>query len=481
MLGADIRNQPSFSVSPSQIKWRDHEVRLFHYFRSEVAPQLTGLFDQEFWRDGLLRGTQSQPILWYACNAIAATHLLGRTGYDYTQPRPEHQTSDALSLQPYYQYQAALQSMRDLVSLPFVTDTTKINIIVASQLFIVLAMLRGDNMEMMAHYQNTFYACFRADSLFLFMEPPSYKYHSYWEGCTLRLRDDPFISLTEAYFELEPIWNNVVKVTMHPGCESPDFIKDGREFTQQLIEHYKERILKWERKLAYLRMRSCKSQDQSKFAVLDLRAASIKILLDAYVLEVSNICWDASTAAFGKLLDDAKHLIQLRYGAAEGTEIPSVAAAFGATPGLAGRVMTFSPMTNETLYLVARLCRHPILRRRACALLAHDYHLLPSVHTLMYMHLADAQIRLEEDVWRTTTESRPDATNVSLAECNCRRKHSFVCDCHRIYQTSVDEMTTTGAVLHLRTTDEYIHDRPWRTFRLHFNLHEKELTSLASV
>ncbi|OAA78730.1 C6 zinc finger domain protein [Akanthomyces lecanii RCEF 1005] len=502
-LGTDVTQQPTLSVNPSQIPRRDHEVQLFHYFRAEVAPQLTGMFDHEFWTNNLLRNTQLQPILWYACNAIAATHLLGRTGCGETQ---SHQNPDALPLQPYYQYQAALQSMRDLIALPFVTDTTKIDMIVASQLFIMLATLRGDNMEMMTHYKNTcmlvglwktwaqtrihrrldkhsiqaadsvVYTCFRADSLFLFMQPPSYKYHSYWEGCTLRLRDDPFVSLTEAYFELEPIWNNIVKVAVHPGPEGPEFVKEGHEFIQHICEHYKERLLKWDRKLADLRLRCREVEDRPALAVLDLRAATIKVLLYTCTLEVSSLCWDTRAAAFEKLLDDAKLLIELRYASAEQKEAASATAAVGGTLGLTSRAMTLSPMTNETLYLVARLCRDPAIRRRACALLAHDYHLAPSMHTLLYMHLADAQICLEENEWQIEA-----AVRESTSSCACSRERRFVCDGHRIYQTALGEMATTGAVLHLRTVDDYIHNRHWRTFPIRFNLHEKSVDTLTHL
>ncbi len=476
-------------------------MQLFHYFRSEVAPQLTGLFDQEFWKDNLLRNTQSQPILWYACNAIAATHLLDRTGGGDTQA---HQAPDALRLQPYYQYQAALQSMRNLVSLPFVTDTTKIDIIVASHLFIILATLRGDNMEMMAHYQNTcmliglwktwaqtrihrrldkhsiqaadsvVYTCIRADSLFLFMKPPSYTHHSYWEGCTLRLRDDPFVSLTEAYFELEPIWNNVVKVAVHPGPEGPEFVQDGRDFIQYVCDHYKERLSKWNRKLAELRLRCCEMKDRLALAVLDLRAASIKVLLYTCTLEVSALCWDECAVAFGRLLDSSKRLIELRYATAKQRDAVSAT-------GVTSRAMSLSPVTNETLYLVARLCRDPVLRRRAYALLAHDYHLAPSMHTLLYMHLADTQIRLEENEWQTDRAVRSNASMASSSSCSCSRERCFVCDGHRIYQTALDKMTTVSAVLHLRTVDDYIHARPWRTLPLHFELHKDGVDSLADL
>lgn len=492
--------QPTLSVNPRQVPRRDHEVQLFHYFRAEVAPQLTGMFDHEFWTDNLLQSTQSQPILWYACNAIAATHLLNRTGCGETQP---YQVPGVLPLQPYYQYQAALRSMRDLISLPFVTDTTKIDIIVTSQLFIILATLRGDNLEMMAHYKYTcmlvglwkiwaqtrihrrldkhsiqaadsvVYTCFRIDSLFLFMQPPSYTYHSYWEGCTLRLRDDPFVSLTEAYFELEPIWNNIVKVAIHPGPEGPEFVKEGQDFIQHICDHYKERLLKWNRKLDDLRLRCREVEDWPALAVLDLRAATIKVLLYKCAHEVSSLCWDACAALFGNLLDDAKPLIQLRYASAGQKEAVSAAAAVGGTLGLTSRSMTLSPMTNETLYLVARLCRDPDIRRRACAFLAHDYHLTPSIHTLLYMHLADAQIRLEENEWQIEAE-----VHENNSSCGCSREHRFVCDGHRVYQTALDEMTSAGAVLHLRTVDDYLHNRHWRTLTLQFSLHEKGADTL---
>ncbi|ATY62991.1 C6 zinc finger domain [Cordyceps militaris] len=509
--GADMAQQPSLSVSPRQIPRRHHEVQLFHYFRAEVAPQLAGLFDQDFWRDELLRSTQSQPILWHACNAIAATHLLDWTsGGGGSSSAPPA----LLPLQPYYQYQAALQSMRRLVALPFVTDTTRISMIVASQLFVVLAALRGDNAEMTAHYQNTcmlvglwrtwaqtrihrrrdrhtvlaadsvVYACFRADSLLLFLQPPGYRYHSYWDGCTLRLRDDPFVSLTEAYFELEPVWNNVVKAAVHPGPEVPDFITDGGEFTQHVLDHYKERIAKWERKLDALRRQRCggDAQDAPRLAVLELRAATVKMLLYTFALEVSALCWDACTADFGRLLDGAKRLMEMRYAAARRQDTPSVTTAVGDTPGRAGRLMALSPMTNETLHLVARLCRAPALRRRACALLAHDYHLAPSVHTLVYMHLADAQMRFEEAEWQQAEPgARCGATRMGSAACECSRARSFVCDGHRVYQTALEDMTATGAVLLLRTVDGFAHSRPWRRLPLYFTLQKKELVCLAEL
>lgn len=508
-FGADAIHQPSISANPIQIQRRDDEVKLFHYFRAEVAPQLAGLFDQDFWRHDLLRNTHSQPILWYACNAIAASHLLYRNQHGDTETISS--PSDALLLQPFYQYQSALQRMRDLIALPFVTDTTKIDIILASQLFVILAMLRGDNMEMMAHYQNTcmlvghwktwaetrihrrldkhalhasdslVYTCFRTDSLFLFMQPPSYKYHSFWEGCTLRLRDDPFISLTEAYFELEPIWNNVVKVAVHPGPEGPEFLNDGFEFTRGVIQHYKERLAKWGRKLAELKLRCKGASDKMALAILGLRATTIRLLLYNCALKISCLCWDACIGAFARLIHHAKLLIELRYAASEQSNTPSMTAALGGISGITGRSMILSPMTNETLYLVGRLCRDRVIRRKACALLAHDFYLTPSVHTLLYIHLADAQIRLEEAQWHAESEKTSKATDANTSSCSCNCELGHVCDACRVYETALSDLTATSAVLHFRTVDDYRHSRAWRITPLSFELQNRPLVQLSDI
>ncbi|KAJ6784060.1 hypothetical protein PWT90_00347 [Aphanocladium album] len=259
------------------------------------------------------------------------------------------------------------------------------------------------------------------------------------KGCTLRLRDDPFISLTEAHFELEPMWNNVIKGAIHPGPEGPVFQQDGQAFAEQFMQYYKERHSKWQRKPADLRVHCCELGERTAFSVLDLRAETIKVLLYNYAFKVSIISWDSCEAALEMLVNDAKLLIELRYAASQRHQTSTTSAALSSTPGTRGRVTTLSPITNETLYLVARLCHSPVLRRRACDSLAHDYYLAPSVPTLLYMHLADTQIDIEEAEWRKEFGSKSRITLVGADFCDCDNERAFICDGHRIYQTALDE------------------------------------------
>lgn len=490
---------------------RQHEVHLFHYFRTEVAPQLAGEFDQGFWSKYLLCNAQTQPVLWYACNAIAATHLLQRSGHAPLQPDGSNHPRDALPLQPYYQYQTALQRMRDLISSDTVADQVKFDIILASQLFVILSMLRGDVAETASHYHHTcmliglwrtwaetrihrrldkytiqtsdslVYVCMRTNSLILYMVNTKYLSHSYWEGCSLRLRDDPFISLTEAYFELEPFYDNVTQCCVHPGPEDPQYISYPY-FITELYDHYDARLVKWEGKWAELVPRCNEPGDELRISVLNLRVSLVKLLLRYRVLQPTELYWDDCTDVISALVDECKKVIELRYASSRRRMALEDTNSIWEKGGQQGLAVAITPMSNDTLYTIIRLCRDPVVRRRACALLLHDFYLTPSIHTLLFIHMADVQIRLEEARWQDQSATPSDDEASETPACECSREHSYICDGHRIFQTCIDDMSSAGAVFYYRTVEDFrTANLLWRTLRMNFTLHRPELEPLADI
>ncbi|KAJ6782228.1 hypothetical protein PWT90_08856 [Aphanocladium album] len=487
-------------VSPGEIPHRLNETDLFHYFRAEVVPEMAGAFDQEYWMGNLLRQAQAEPIVWHACNAIAAIHKMDRLEIYGASSLAGEQRS--LSLQPFEQYGAVIRQMKRLTKRGSLTLEQKRDIVLVSLLLCVFSFMRGDIQDCNTHTMSSFkmiqdwklweqtrlyrardihsvhaadsliYFCVRIETIGSHLRKPGHFYDYMWEGCSLKLRDDPFISLTEAYFELELICNAGTDITVRPGPKPVKFDDEGIRNAEELRRRYRIRLIKWEGKFKDF-ARSCRESDRLAVAILELRAAMMRrILFTEDALTVSETCWDSSTAEFARLIGAAKEIIAWRY-AAMGQDGNNP---HGHKSRHSSRIMTIGPMVNETLYLIARLCRDPIVRRQAIALLAHDFHLSPGIDTLLYIFMGDVIKDQEEREWDKVHQFQgiPSA-------CGCSRAQHVICDDHRICTSCLDDATRTGAVLWVKTVDDVNRDEAWRKIPMQYEAYRPELAPLCEI
>lgn len=487
-------------VSPGGTGRLSSELELFHYFRSEVAPKLAGALDQEYWTRNLLMHAQRQPVVWHTCNAIAAVQKLERLN-----PRWEYDLSgkqSSLEVQSYQQYLAAIDQMKKVIGKKAISDDEKQNAILVNVLFAVLALLRGNVAEFHVHILQSWrlvgtwklweqtrlyrlrdkhqvhpadsllYLCIRIESICCHFRPLHHKPIPGWEDCKLPLRDDPFISATEAYFELELIYNAGVDITIRPGPKSVLFTESQMADAEYLRGLYRDRLKKWERKYREFNA-SCGEEDELAHAVLELRAMLMRpILFTQDVLTASELCWDSAAATFAKVISAAKDVIALCY-ATDGRIGANVQ---GKQARYQGRTFRVAPMVNETLYVVGRLCRTPAVRNRAAALLAHDYHLSPDADTLLYMHMTNAIRQVEERQWNLAYQFEGVAS-----ACGCSRKELFICDGHRVCSTCLDQATRSSAVLLFKTVDDVLNGRSWSRIIMHYEQHVSEIVPLSEL
>lgn len=461
--------RPSPPAYPSQVGIKTQELHLFQYFRSEVVAQLAGVFDEEYWLGALLQQAQTQAALWHTCNAVAAVHKLERL-------REHNETAiigaeRPLVLQPYQQYHFAIQQTKKLVVRGNLALADQENVAMVNLLFALMALLRGEISEFNMHMRNgmklingfklwehtrlyrpheknrllpadsLLYMSLRLDSMSVLMRHMGHDDSPPFENCSLPLRDDPFISSTEAYLELELIYNAVTDTTICPGPKPrpPNYAVDQEDYA----DYYRPRLQKWEKKFGILKA-SCSASEKLGIAALELRAELLRMLLATQnELELLELRWDCAVTEFTSMVKHASEIILLRYARDKG--------------GIKSRTMTVAPMVNEVLFAIVRLCRNSNIRREAMNLLQHDYHLSPVVDTLMFIQMAKVILGLEESRWNKEVQQQNSAE-----DCGCSQVEQSICHGHRVTMCCIESADRNKATLCLKTVSDVWHGYPWR-------------------
>lgn len=459
-------------MSPGQLRVSWDEVDLFHYFRTEVADEIAGAFDENFWKVHLLRAVQTQPVLWYATNAVAAIHRRHRSrGLTASDAR--------LQVHALQRYNASVQHIMRLTKQPNLKRADKEDIILATFLFMVLAWLRGDIPECFLHYTNggnllgqwklydqlilfrktdrdkllpidsIFSMYWRADSMMMNMRAASFPNQDPFPGLKLPLRNEPFVSITDAYFEMEVIWN----ITTDTIFVSKDVDVGLR---QRIGASQKNRLGKWGEKFQQL-MSSKQHRSESEAAAitaLEIRVAILNIAVNLDITEFET-CWDLFDDDFGKALLLAEDLT------AQLTIPKSILAGKAYREG---RTLTFTPLLNESLHIIARHCRNPILRRRAVALLEFDFNRSAAIDTALYICMAIEVIEIEEKVWKRYPKEGTEAP------CGCITG-AFICNSHRVRDTSVLYPSEGMAELIAVTMDDFDRGNPGQKVSMAYGMY----------
>lgn len=379
-----------------------------------------------------------------------------------------------LYIQNFRQYHHALQELRKLAELPdaILSSADRQGMVLANWLFMILAMLRGDIAECFTHYRNgtrltgkwkmwlqtklyrpsdryslhaadsLVYLCIRCHSIMIHLRPTDYIADSVWPGCKLVLRDHPFISLTEACFELELIWNISLDATMELLSPDPNTVEEVSRI-ENIRNSIRKRATLWQQKFADFDSTRGQSH-QLATAVLRIRLCTTTILLFA---EAGNcaMSWDQMETAFDDVLEQAQHIIHLREARMDSF----------LNHKTQGRAVTVAPMINECLYVTVRLCRSPDIRRRAVALLRDDFFLSPTIDTALYIGMSEALINIEEKSWVNSTRQNPAST------CGCIFDQ-FICQGHRVRATAMEYPSEGTAILCAKTYNDIENYRPWQ-------------------
>lgn len=465
---------PAPAVSPGQRDPTGDEMELFYYFRNNVADQIAGEFDRDFWKIYVLQIAQKQPTIWYACNAIAALHREYRCKSNLTK---KHQK---IPIQTLELYSASIKHLILMTQQQNIDPQDLEHMLIANVLFMILSWLKGDlsktftlganGLNLIRKYklwertrlyrsdhQDVLFPvdsiCMmyvRADTITIHRRRSLLLSHTPWPESP-QLRDNPFVSVTQAYFELEVLWKAAQEITLSISAPPGVCPKEAEAYRESYRMHFRD----WERKFYDLHItKRLQRSDKPALLVLEIRVVLLKIILGLTISQLE-VSFDKFTSEFESTIVLAEEAYKEKCRLS-GT-------GFGiAKTSRDDKTITITPWLGELLFLVARRCRHPTIRRRAVALLVCDFYRSAAVDTSLYICMAKSIIEIEEKEW-----------NDGVSPCGCI-SHVFVCNGHRIRSTSVFYPAEGIAELTAITVDNWVHNNPPQKVILKYGLYKGE-------
>ncbi|KAJ3492531.1 hypothetical protein NLG97_g5330 [Lecanicillium saksenae] len=292
------------------------------------------------------------------------------------------------------------------------------------------------------------YMCTRFDTILLHMRQPEYSEDDGGPKCKPEPRDVPFVSVTDAYLQLEIIFNYTADIIISPG---PNAVFWNSQHTEQMewsIQIMRQRLSRWEGHFKQLKLRA-ENRHALPLKLLELRVKLLRLLMHAKSSNTPDeLCWDDFKAQFSLMIEDAKTILVMRYAAL---------AQSGKSPQRT-RTFTVTPMIKDLLYIIARLCRDPAIRRRTFALFAHDYYVSPDADTPTYIAMATAIKQLEETEWRATAVLQRNEPS-----CGCKGS------------------TRGYATLWVKTVDDVYNDGDWRKVQIKYGSYQPALIPLMEI
>jgi hypothetical protein len=200
-----------------------------------------------------------------------------------------------------------------------------------------------------------------------------------------------------------------------------------------------------------------------------MRILLMRIILGLDVTR-SEMSWDEFNALFQSALALAEELL---LGQQQATRriISDVRKASPKTSQV-GKEWAVALLLDVSLFLVARRCRHPGIRRRALALLEHYFSLTLGMDTAIFIGMTKAIIAVEEVAWASFPEGKRDEL-AAPAPCGCARG-VFICNGHRVIKTAVAYPSEGMANLLVVTGDDEQHGRPGRRIPLAYGKYTGE-------
>lgn len=372
---------PDVQPFPAGVAYSAESMSLFQYFKTDVASEFAGVFDQSFWTVGILQATNLQPAVWYAASAIAAIYrsykLIGDSRHRSKSGKLDPSSAVALK-----HYNASLKCIVDIFQQPRLTMVDKEVLLVTTMLFAILCRLRADLREAYSHLLNGLQlleqwdlcdstaghggggGLLSIDSLRVTFLRMYYQTASMREwsrprfeslGFTSGIVPVPFMTATDAFNEMELIWN-AARSNKHYIINALRGVHRPQDNMSGVWAAYRV----WKTKYQNFKKAS-RSQTASEMSLLllDIRTEMMEVMSQVDYADIMS--WDNYEASYKRILDLCERVCQIDDTYTDGD------------PRLTKnrkRQFAVTPSVCEPLYDVSHWSRNPKTRRRALDLLS---------------------------------------------------------------------------------------------------------------
>lgn len=456
--------QPAVKITPPQVDATREEIELFHYFRVVISGQITGAFDETSWTDNLLQAIQQQPAIWSACIAASALH---RVYIDMpTMKTTVASQRDSLYLMGLKQYHASLKHIISITQQEIVSLDEQLSILAANLLFLALSWYRGDMVEGFNHLCNGMMLIAQWRLLPLLLEADGSRQNSLLpaesllltymraDNSTMPSRDadksvldtivippavssKDFASPSDAYFELEFLWNAVLKITRKTSL-SPKQADQGP--TPDILYTFRPVSQRWGEKL--MRFKNSNGHLETymeSIVALKVRHAFIEVLL-SLDLNASELGWDAFDKSFSNIVELAETLAK---------RLEAYISRKQSRSSPASNIVRLAASMTDALGHVAWRCRNYKIRHRALDIIRRvQIKHYPTDNTVL-AKISVALVMEEESIW-----AHPKTNG-----CGCVPRSS-ICLQHRIVYRRIQWTADGDFLLFLRTMDDISNNRP---------------------
>ncbi|KAJ6782395.1 hypothetical protein PWT90_08029 [Aphanocladium album] len=443
------------SSSPLTVQPTKSEQELNHLFRTKLTLNSADEFNEDLWKIHIPLASQSQAPIWHASIAFAALwrYQMAKSSIDTLFKQQMYEES-------LRQYSSALHCVLQLTQKPKLSMTDQVSILVANVLFLRCCMNRGDaeagqaivaSSVQLIHHWNLFHCDTSSTPIpsnmvvLFFSKMGRYLYQSLlttghspwqWEKGLAALRGKPIVSCTDACLELEMIWTGARAVIEELPVQ-PKVKRVGKAYKSQT--KFRDSFRIWSSKFdALQRQPYILRTDHIRLSVLLVRKILVQILVNVDIgrLETS---WDDYYADFERATLLAKSVLE--------------------TGGLDRdkKKTIFTPMLAKSLHFMARVCRHPRLRRQIVQLLAPQLgmaRLLSIDEDYSPTQIQDTMIAVEESGWAMI--------RIGQSECDCLIEcvpDEYICSNHRVVTVDVNLRPGKASELRLRTRADVINQR----------------------
>ena len=451
---------------------------MMHYFCIEAAPQLAGAFDRGFFAGDLLRAKMVQPLLWHACAATAAMYLQFSDRAPSSSSTAQHSETYTFALR---EYNTAISLAVEMAQRQHLDFAEKETLVMASLLFVIVAILAGNAMESLTHFfgsaglfqewrlwessppQSTGPSRYRSgkllpmDSLVALFNRLACQRLILQDGlrhniATMRFLprrpkplEEPFDSLTDAYFELEPLYN---RLWVAGAALVYDRWEDLQQPARDIVPDIRHKYRVWKQRYDEFCAHNPKAleDDLEASLLLRLRTHLMPVMIasdpaDASTLETfDRFAADGTFRAMVDLTAKVKnmHLARLRRA------------------NRRSGIFSMSFSGSEATIIAAICCCADLETRHRAIGMMQDWPLLEGMFDMR-------RIRVRCETYARIEEAMATSTDPVDSEPNCRCvAGEYVCFMHRINSHSI-RSTQNKFVFSFRTVGDVMRGRPFRS------------------
>lgn len=444
-------------------------MRVFDMLRVDTIHHVAGAFDQIFWAVDILRATRECPAIWHASLAMAGMHR------KMTVPPGLPAATTAGPAAEYYtfalkHYNKSINCLIQITKKPELSLADRETLLLAAVLFTGIACLQGNPREAVIHARNglqLFYQwkyweqleakpASRIDSFVAaesitalitnlesqFMNRLGHISRPAWRDGPRAPKCSPlpFVSPTEAYFELLPLMGGLLESWRY--IELPTNV--AFQLPEMYLSYHKE-LGVWRDKLRQLQQTAKPSLSElESYRILELLALGIDMCRDVDISE-SVLMFDRHADKFGHMMTLIRELSHSKCHSIK-------------TNRIALPLFSFSVSICEVLAWFCTSCRDRRLRREA-------------ISTLATWELRDglwdsALVAAIYEAFMMVEEGGIVEGDLTAADgCKCVQD-GFICASHRVLQHWVEFLDDGAAHLFLLTTDDFTHGREPRIILL---------------